>query len=86
MTVMMNTACLPPHIYRYVLKQLMDLYYGGTQVQQSFRFCRPIQIQYRPETTELILREKNRVEEEIKQLTHIYAENSAGYSINYWPS
>lgn len=35
---------------------------------QSYRFCRPLKIQYRNETKELILLEKNRVEAEINQL------------------
>lgn len=37
---------------------------------QSFRFCRPVKIQYRKETKELIMGEKIRVEDEIKKLHH----------------
>lgn len=48
---------------------------------QSFRFCRPIRIQYKPETTELIVNEKTRVEEEIKNLSPIFAENSSGKTV-----
>ncbi|CAG4930536.1 unnamed protein product [Colias eurytheme] len=48
---------------------------------QSFRFCRPIRIQYKPETTQLILNEKTRVEEEIKNLSPIFAENSSGETV-----
>lgn len=48
---------------------------------QSYRFCRPIKIQYRSESKELTLPEKNRVEEEMKDLTSIYAETSAGNSV-----
>lgn len=48
---------------------------------QSYRFCRPIKIQYRSESKELTLQEKNRVEEEMKDLTSIYAETSAGNSV-----
>ncbi|PZC81527.1 hypothetical protein B5X24_HaOG212451 [Helicoverpa armigera] len=48
---------------------------------QSFRFCRPVKIQYREETKELILEEKTRVEDEIKKLSPLYAETLSGQSI-----
>ncbi|KAH9641340.1 hypothetical protein HF086_016334 [Spodoptera exigua] len=48
---------------------------------QSYRFCRPLKIQYRNETKELITEEKNRVQAEIDQLTPLYAETDEGQSI-----
>lgn len=36
---------------------------------QSYRFCRPLRIQYRKETSELVLQEKANVENEIKSLS-----------------
>lgn len=48
---------------------------------QSFRFCRPLRIQYRAETKELILEEKMEVENEIEHLTALYMETSAGKTI-----
>lgn len=45
---------------------------------QSFRFCRPLKIQYRAGTKELILEENMRVENEINKLTPLYADTSAG--------
>lgn len=48
---------------------------------QSFRYCRPIRIQYRSETKDLIQREKSRVEEEIKHLLPIFAENFSGNTV-----
>lgn len=48
---------------------------------QSYRFCRPLKIQYRAETKDLILAEKLRIESEIHNFTPIYAETLSGQSI-----
>lgn len=48
---------------------------------QSYRFCRPLHIQYRKETNELILSEKAWVEDQIKNLTPISIQTTNGYTI-----
>lgn len=48
---------------------------------QSYRSCRPIHIQYRKETTELILSEQKWIEDQIKCLQPLVAYTSRGHKI-----
>lgn len=48
---------------------------------QSYRFCRPLRIQYRSENKTLILSEKHRAEKEVRYLSPIYTETSSDCSV-----
>lgn len=50
---------------------------------QSYRFCRPLHIQYKKETNNLILEEKSVIEEQIKSLTPFTTETSEGHRITF---
>ncbi|CAG9794799.1 unnamed protein product [Diatraea saccharalis] len=49
---------------------------------QSYRSCRPLRIQYKKETTELIKSEKKIVDDQITQLKPLSAKTSKGYTIH----
>lgn len=48
---------------------------------QSYRSCRPLCIQYRKETTDRVLQEEARVEEEIRNLNSLAVKTSKGHTI-----
>lgn len=50
---------------------------------QSYRFCRPLHIQYQKETSNLILSEKAWVEEQIKELLPITVHTTKGHKITF---
>lgn len=49
---------------------------------QSFRSCRPIHIQYRKESRELIIAEKEYIEEQIRNLTPIVINTTKGFIVS----
>ncbi|CAH0407193.1 unnamed protein product [Chilo suppressalis] len=50
---------------------------------QSYRFCRPLHIQYEKETANLILTEKSQVEKQIHELTPISVKTSQGHNVTF---
>lgn len=48
---------------------------------QSYRFCRPLHIQYKKETSDTILSEKSGVENQIKNLQPIALQTTNGYTV-----
>lgn len=67
------------HTFLYVYLQTSDRFVlWSNPSPQSFRYCRPLKIQYRAENKELIIEEKMRVEDEIKKIIPLYAETDEG--------